>query len=103
MEYFRNFTEAYLSQTSDILTKSEIDYLAFSCLLLTLELAMRFLNDYINGNIYFKCRYDLHNLDRARNQIELVKDIELHYEEMVKIVKESIIRVKEKKLKENHG
>lgn len=103
MEYFRNFTEAYLSQTSDILTKSEIEYLAFSCLLLTLELAMRFLNDYINGNVYFKCRYDLHNLDRARNQIELVKDIELHYEEMVKIVKESIIRVKEKKLKENHG
>lgn len=86
MEYFKSFTEAYLSETGDILTKTELKYLAFSCRLLALELAMRFLNDYINGDVYFKCNYDKHNLDRARNQIQLVKDMETHYEEMVKIV-----------------
>jgi len=86
MEYFKSFTEAYLSETSDILTKAELENLAFSCRLLTLELAMRFLNDYINGDIYFKCKYDNHNLDRARNQIALVRDMELHYDEMLEIV-----------------
>lgn len=44
--------------------------------IITLELAMRFLNDYINGDVYFKTDYYNHNLDRARNQLALVKDIE---------------------------
>lgn len=44
--------------------------------IITLELAIRFLNDYINGDTYFKTEYANHNLDRARNQIALVKDIE---------------------------
>ena len=99
LDYFRKFTEAYLDQTSDILTKIEIDYLAISCIILTLELAMRFLNDYINGDIYFKCKYDKHNLVRARNQIKLVEDMEKHYDEMVDIVNECVVKVeKQKKL-----
>lgn len=44
--------------------------------IITLELAIRFLNDYINGDTYFKTEYANHNLDRTRNQIALVKDIE---------------------------
>jgi len=103
MEFFRSFTEAYLSQTGDILTKSELQYLAFSCRLLALELAMRFLNDYINGDVYFKCNYDKHNLDRARNQIQLVRDMEVHYEEMVKIVDECVVKVKIRKLDKDHN
>ena len=99
MDFFRSFTEAYLSQTSDILTKAELEYLAFSCRLLALELAMRFLNDYINGDVYFKCNYDEHNLDRARNQIRLVEDMERHYDEMLRIVNECVIKVKNKKVK----
>ena len=51
---------------------------------------MRFLNDYINGDVYFKCKYDNHNLDRARNQLALVKDMESKYDEMVTIVNKSI-------------
>lgn len=90
LEYFKNFTEAYLSKTKDILTKKELENLAFSCKLITLELAMRFLNDYINGDVYFKCKYDNHNLDRARNQLALVKDMESNYDEMVSIINECI-------------
>jgi len=44
--------------------------------IVTLELAIRFLNDYINGDTYFKTNYEKHNLDRAKNQIVLVNDIE---------------------------
>ena len=97
IEYFKSFSEGYLSKTLDILTEKEIQYLAFSCRLLTLELAMRFLNDYINGDIYFKYNYDKHNLDRARNQIRLVQDMELHYEEMTKIIDKSIVKIRKKK------
>ena len=87
LEYFESFTEAYLSETKDILTKTEIDYLAFSCILLTLELVIRFLTDYINGDTYFKCDYENHNLDRVRNQIALVKDMEKNYVYMNNIVR----------------
>ena len=88
MEYFKRFTEAYLSETKEILLQTEIDNLALSCRIITLELAMRFLNDYINGDTYFKCNYENHNLVRARNQIKLVEQMEKHYDEMIKIVKD---------------
>ena len=101
MDYFKSFTEAYLSQTFDILTKEELNYLVFSCRLLTLELAMRFLNDYINGDVYFKCKYEGHNLDRARNQMELVKNVELNYNEMLNILDDCIVKVKQRKLEKN--
>ncbi len=102
LEYFKSFVEAYLSQTIDILTKTELEYLVFSCVLLTLELAMRFLNDYINGDTYFKCKYEKHNLDRARNQIALVKDMELHYDEMLDIVRDCVSKIKKNKVKVNN-
>lgn len=88
MDYYKSFTEAYLSETKDILTETEIEYLPLSCKIITLELAMRFLNDYINGDTYFKCNYETHNLDRARNQLKLVSEIELKFEEMEKIVRD---------------
>ena len=98
IEYFRSFTKAYLKETGDILTEKELEYLVFSCRLLTLELSMRFLNDYINGDVYFKINYDKHNLDRARNQIQLVKEMELHYNEMLSIVEECLSKKDGKKL-----
>ena len=42
---------------------------------MTVELAVRFLTDYILGDVYFKTKYPGHNLDRARNQIALAEDI----------------------------
>ena len=99
MEYFRSFTKAYLKETGDILTEKELEYLVFSCRLLTLELAMRFLNDYINGDVYFKINYDKHNLDRARNQIALAKNIENQMDYINSYIYESYNRYnKEKKL-----
>jgi len=98
MDYYRSFTEAYLNETRDILTEAEIENLPLSCKIITLELAMRFLNDYVNGDTYFKCNYEKHNLDRARNQLKLVSEMELKFEEMEKIVKE-LVDVKKLDLK----
>ena len=42
---------------------------------MTVELALRFLGDYIEGDKYFKTKYPGHNLDRARNQLALAEDV----------------------------
>lgn len=88
MDYFAAFTEQYLLQTYDILKPQEIANLAFACRTITLELAMRFLDDYINGDTYFRCAYEKHNLVRARNQLALLSSMESHYDEMCDIVYE---------------
>ena len=74
-ELFKAYTNGFISETHNIITPNEISLMADSILIITLELAIRFLDDYINGDVYFKINYKEHNLDRARNQIALAKDI----------------------------
>lgn len=76
LELFKAYTDGYLSEMAPYLEYEEASLMAESILIITLELAIRFLNDYINGDTYFKTNYEKHNLDRTRNQIHLVKDIE---------------------------
>ena len=88
LNLFENFTKGYLGEVGSSLTEKEIEYLPFSAKLIALELGMRFLMDYINGDTYFKIHRENHNLDRARNQFKLVKDMEAKMDEMNKIVRE---------------
>jgi hypothetical protein len=83
---FEYLVRGYLEVASDFLTATEIDYLAFSGRLITLEQAMRFLGDYLNGDVYYKTHHPQHNLDRARTQIKLVREMEEHYDAMDAIV-----------------
>lgn len=76
LELFEAYTNGYLSEMAPYMTYEEVSLMAESIRIITLELAIRFLNDYINGDTYFKTNYEKHNLDRARNQIALVADIE---------------------------
>lgn len=76
LDLFRKYTDGYLSEMAPFLTETEVSLMGESIRVITLELAMRFLNDYINGDTYFKIRYSEHNLDRARAQLKLVEDIE---------------------------
>lgn len=86
LEMFKAYTEGYLSQTNECLTKAEKENLAFSVKLMTLECGMRFLADYLDGDKYFRTEYPEHNLVRARNQFALVRDIEKKEELMNQIV-----------------
>ena len=54
---------------------------------MTFECGMRFLTDYLDGDHYFKIHREGHNLDRARTQFKLVKDMEDKLEQMQKIVR----------------
>lgn len=76
LELFEAYTKGYLSEMAPYITYEELSLMGESIRIITLELAIRFLNDYINGDTYFKINYEKHNLDRARNQIALVRDIE---------------------------
>lgn len=76
MDFYNAFTEGLLEECKDTLNKEEIENIAFSAKLITLELAMRFLTDYLNGDVYFKTARKHHNLDRCRNQLKLASEME---------------------------
>jgi hypothetical protein len=83
---FDRLAQGYLDSAREFLTKTEIDYLAFSAKLLTLECGIRFLADYLSGDVYYKIRRDSHNLDRCRTQFKLVAEMERKMEAMAAIV-----------------
>ena len=88
LEYFKAYVDGYLETAGDSLTKEEIDLLPFASKLLTFECGMRFLGDFLNGDVYFKTEYPEHNLVRARTQFKLVADIEEKMDQMTAIVEE---------------
>ena len=94
LEIFRAFAEGFLEMTADTLTQNEIDTLALSCLTLTVELATRFLADYILGSPYFYTAYADHNLVRTRCQIALAKDMQRKMPEMEQIVRDCVAAAK---------
>jgi len=61
--------------------------LPFSGKLITLEIGIRFLTDFLEGDVYFKTRRDGHNRDRCRTQLKLVERIEEQQEAMEKFVR----------------
>ncbi|MBR4286711.1 MAG: aminoglycoside phosphotransferase family protein [Clostridia bacterium] len=93
LEYFKAYVEGYLETAGSSLTENEIKYLPFAAKLLTFECGIRFLGDFINGDVYFKIDYPEHNLVRARTQFKLVEDIEAKYSEMVDIVNEAKAKI----------
>ena len=82
MHMYKALVEGYLSTAKDFLNKTEIEHLAFSGKLITLEIGLRFLTDYLSGDTYFKIHREGHNLDRCRTQFKLVSLIEEQEEEM---------------------
>jgi aminoglycoside phosphotransferase (APT) family kinase protein len=86
MPMFKALVSGYLSTAREFLNDVEIAHLAFSGKLITLEIGIRFLTDYLEGDVYFKTKHPEHNLDRCRTQFALVKSIEKQEEEMNALV-----------------
>ncbi|HYG23097.1 MAG TPA: aminoglycoside phosphotransferase family protein [Verrucomicrobiae bacterium] len=76
----------YLESAGDFLTADEKRLLAFSGRLITFEIGIRFLTDYLAGDTYFKVHRNGHNLDRCRTQFKLVESIEQQEEQMNQLV-----------------
>jgi aminoglycoside phosphotransferase (APT) family kinase protein len=79
---FDRLAHGFLDATREMLTSEEVENLAFGAKLITYEQAIRFLIDYLNGDIYYRTNRPCQNLDRARNQIKLVLEMEEKFEEM---------------------
>lgn len=85
LDLYESYVKGYLESCAEALTKAEVENLAFSAKLMTFECGMRFLTDYLDGDVYFKTEYPEHNLVRARNQFKMVEEIEKVLPEMEKI------------------
>ncbi len=86
LDLFKAYTEGYLSGCAGKLCNEEIMLLPEGAKMMTIECGMRFLADYIEGDLYFKTAYPEHNLVRARTQLKLVYDMEKHFDDMKQIV-----------------
>ena len=86
LEKYEAFTKGFITQLSAMLTDAEKQNMALGAVAMTVECGMRFLTDYLNGDVYFKIHYPKQNLDRARCHLVLARDMIQHLDEMQEIV-----------------
>ena len=84
---FEPLAAGYLEGTAGALEKSELELLGFSARLITYEQALRFLSDYLNGDVYYRIHHPDHNLERARTQIKLVQEMEAQQAELEAVIR----------------
>ena len=89
---FEALVRGYLSGARSFLIEAEIAHLAFSGKLITLEIGIRFLADYLAGDTYFKIKRPEHNLDRCRTQLALVRSIEEQEKAMNAFVEQAVAK-----------
>ncbi len=87
---YEQFTHGFVSSCSGFLEKTELKNMALGGVVLTIELASRFMADYLDGDKYFKVTRTDHNLQRARNQIKLAQDMLNKYDKLCNIVERYI-------------
>lgn len=86
LELFDIYVKGFFEAAGGSLTENEIEMLPVGAKVITLEQAIRFLMDHIQGDTYYKIHRENHNLDRARTQIKLVADMEAKWDQMKAIV-----------------
>lgn len=90
LSLFEAITKGYLSEAGSFLLPKEIELLPASVKVITFELGIRFLADYLRGDTYFKITYPAHNLHRCRVQFKLLESIEANEERMRSFVAECL-------------
>jgi hypothetical protein len=83
---FDALARGYLSSAAEILTPAEKMLLPLAGKLITFEIGLRFLTDFLSGDVYFKVHREGHNFDRCRTQFKLVESIERQEAAMNKLV-----------------
>lgn len=83
MPMYRAFAEGYLSEMGSVMSPAEIRSLPMGAWMMTMENGLRFLADYLNGDVYFHVSREKHNLDRAKVQFRLLECMEENWEEMM--------------------
>jgi Ser/Thr protein kinase RdoA (MazF antagonist) len=84
------FTEGFLRTCGDSLTSCELHHMRDGAKMMTLEDGLRFLTDYIEGDVYYRIHRENHNLDRCRTQFKLVAEMESKWEQMQDIILKAV-------------
>ncbi len=87
LEMYKAFSTGYIESVHSVLNDTERSTLAQAALLFPFIMGVRFLTDYIAGDVYYKINYEDHNLVRARAQLKLTADGEAKFNELENIVK----------------
>jgi len=82
MPMYRAWCEGYMANAGEAMDEAEIMSLPLGAWMMTYEVGIRFLTDYLDGDKYFHIKHPEHNIERARNQFALLADIEKHEDEM---------------------
>jgi len=75
--FYESYKKGFLKELGNILCVKEIELLPIAAETITFIMGLRFLTDYLNNDIYYKIKYTMHNLDRAANQLTLVRRMEV--------------------------
>lgn len=86
LDYFEALAKGYLETASEFLVPGEKELLPFSGKLITFEIGLRFLTDYLQGDTYFKSHRAGQNIDRCRKQFKMVQSMEEQMDAMKKII-----------------
>lgn len=90
LPYFKATIEGYLSEMASILTQTEKELILFSGKYIIYMQALRFLTDYLSGDIYYPVSYAEQNLDRAKNQFKLLSELFENEKILQDIIEESL-------------
>ncbi len=83
---FEEYARGYLSVFGDAITEIEKKNLTMGAILMTYECGIRFLTDYLDGDVYFRLSRERQNIDRTRTQFKLVADMESQYDKLNSII-----------------
>jgi len=86
LPYYEALVEGFVGATCSFLTDKEIEHLTLSGKIITIEIGLRFLTDYLGGDSYFGSQRPAQNLDRSRAQFALAASIDKQFDEMQDIV-----------------
>lgn len=87
LKLFDVYTKGFIEGCDGKLSTKEIELLPMGALVMTYECGMRFLTDYLQGDVYFKIHRKDHNLDRCRTQFKLIEDMENKWDQLNEIIK----------------
>jgi len=82
LSYYKAYVKGFLEETKDALSQTEIDHLPLGAKTMIFIMALRFLTDFLNDDVYYKTKYAMHNLDRAKNQFKLIESLTQQYDAM---------------------
>lgn len=75
IDYYQAYLKGFLGEVGSTLSSVELKHLPLAAKTMIFIMAIRFLTDYLNGDIYYKTKYPEHNIDRSKNQFKLIESM----------------------------